>query len=65
MADDDGGGVRYLAGVLRDGMGRYLALCSSDDLSDIELIRSLLPACFQTLLIPASNDWHAIERGEL
>src|SRR6202043_2046419 len=42
IADDDGGGVRYLAGVLRDGMGRYLSLCPYDDLSAIEQIRALL-----------------------
>ena len=64
-ADDEGGGVRYLTGVLRDGMGRYLSLCPSDDLSDIERIRMLLPLCSQALLIPTSDDWHALERGEL
>lgn len=65
VADDDGGGVRYMAGVLRDGMGRYLSLCPSDDLSDIERIRTLLPLCSQALLIATSDDWHALERGEL
>ncbi len=65
VADDDGGSVRYLAGVLRDGMGRYLYLCSSDDLSDIEQIRTLLPLCDQALLIATSDDWHALERGDL
>ncbi len=45
IADDNGGGVRYLAGVLRDGMGRYLSLCSSDGLSDAEIGRMLnMPA---------------------
>ena len=65
VADDDGGGVRYLAGILRDGMGRYLSLCLSDDLSDIERIRTLLPLCYQALLLPACDDWHALERGDL
>ena len=65
IAADDGGGVRYLAGVLRDGMGRYLYLCPLDDLSDIDQIRTLLPPSYQALLIPTSDDWHAIERGDL
>ena len=65
VADDDGGGVRYLAGVLRDGGGRYLCLSPSHDLSDIEQIRVLLPTCHQELLSPASDDWHAIGRGDL
>lgn len=65
IADDDDGGVRYLAGVLRDGMGRYLYLCPSDDLSAIEQIITLLPLSYQALLIPTSDDWCAIERGDL
>jgi hypothetical protein len=68
IADDDDGGVRYLAGVLRDGMGRYLYLLSlspSDDLSAIEQIRMLLPLSYQALLIPTFDDWRAIERGDL
>jgi hypothetical protein len=65
VADDISGGVRYLEGVLRDGMGRYLSLCLSDGLSDIERIRTLLPLCSQALLIPTSDDWQAIEQCEL
>jgi hypothetical protein len=65
IADDDGGGVRYLAGVLRDDMGRYLYLCPSGDLSDIDQIRRLLPLCYQALLLPACDDWYAIEPGDL
>jgi hypothetical protein len=65
IADDNGGGVRYLAGVLRDGMGRYLSLCPSVDLSDIDQIRTLLPLCYQALLLPVCDDWHAIEQGDL
>jgi hypothetical protein len=65
IIDDEGGGVRYLAGVIRDGMGRYLSLCSSNDVSDIEQIRMLLPLRYQTLLVLTSDDWHAIERGDL
>ena len=64
VAEDDGGGVRYLAGVLRDGMGRYLSLCPSDDLSAIERISTLLPLRSQALLIATSNDWHALEESE-
>lgn len=65
VVDEDCGGVRYLVGVLRDGVGRYLSLYPSDDLSDIERIRTLLPLCFQALLVPTSEDWYALERGEL
>jgi len=65
IADDDGRGVRYLAGVLRDGMGRYLSLCPLDDLSGIEQVRTLLPLCYQALLLPACDDWLAIEPGDL
>jgi hypothetical protein len=65
IADDNGGGVRYLAGVLRDGMGRYLSLCSSDGLYDIERIRTVLPLCSQALLLPECDDWQVIERGDL
>ena len=65
IIDDDGGSVRYLAGVLRDGMGRYLYLCPSDDLSNIEQFRTLLPFWHQALLLPACDDWHVLERGDL
>lgn len=65
IADDNGGGVRYLAGVLRDDMGSYLSLCLSDGLSAIERTRVLLPLCYQALLLPACDDWHAIGRGGL
>jgi hypothetical protein len=57
MADDNGGGVRYLMGVLRDGVGSYLSLYPLDGLSDIEQIRTLLPTCYQSLLSPVSDDW--------
>jgi hypothetical protein len=53
IPDDNGGGVRYLS------------LCSSDGLSDIERIRTVLPLCSQALLLPACDDWQAIERGDL
>lgn len=52
-------------GVLRDGVGSYLSLYPLDGLSDIEQIRTLLPACYQALLSPACDDWHAMERGGL
>jgi hypothetical protein len=65
IPDDNGGGVRYLAGVLRDGVGRYLSLCFSNGLSDIERIRMVLPLCSQALLLPTCDDWQAIERGDL
>jgi len=65
MADDNGGGVRYLMGVLRDSVGSYLSLYPLDGLSDIEHIRTLLPACYQALLSPACDDWRAVGQGGL
>ena len=64
IADDDGGGMRYLSGLLRDSMGRYLSICPSGRLFDIDQIRRLLPLHYQTLLLPTSDDWLAIKRGD-
>ncbi len=62
IIDDDGGGVRYLAGVLRDDAGRYLY--ASDDVTCIPQIRAYLPRRYHTLLLPECDDWHAMERGD-
>jgi hypothetical protein len=59
ITDDDGGGVRYLAGVMRDATGRYL--CKPDDLSDIVRMRAWLPLCYQTLLLPECEDWQSMK----
>jgi hypothetical protein len=59
ITDDDGGGVRYLEGVMRDATGRYL--CKPDNLSDIVRIRAWLPPRYQTLLLPDCEDWQVME----
>ena len=64
IVDDDGGGVRYLSGLLRDSMGRYLSPCPSGNLFDIEQIRRLLPLRYQILLLPTSDDWLAIKQAD-
>jgi hypothetical protein len=61
ITDDDGGDVRYLAGVTRVATGRYLDI--SDDLSDIVQMRVWLPLRYQTLLVPECEDWQSIECG--
>ena len=62
IADDDGGGVRYLAGVLRDSAGRYLY--ASGDVTCIPQIRTYLPLRYQALLLPECDDWQIMNRGE-
>ncbi len=63
IIDDEGESVRYLGGIVRDGLGRYLSLCLSDDLSTVDQIRAVLPLCYQDLLLPMSNDWLPLEGG--
>jgi hypothetical protein len=63
IVDDDGGGVRYLAGVLRDGAGRYLY--ASGDVTRLPQIRAYLPLCYHALLLPECDDWQAIEREDI
>ena len=63
VTDDHGGGVRYLAGVLRDGTGSYV--CLSSDLAYIAQVRTWLPAHHQALLLPDCDDWQAMERGDV
>ncbi len=60
ITDDDGGGVRYLAGVLRDDAGRYLY--ASGDVTCLPRIRAYLPLCYHTLLLPECDDWHVWEQ---
>ena len=62
IIDDDGGGIRYLAGVLRDAAGSYS--CASDDLTCVSQIQACLPPRYQALLLPDSNDWQAMESGQ-
>ena len=63
ISDDDGGGVRYLAGVLRDVTGRFQ--CKPDDLSDIVRMRAWLPLRYQTLLLPECEDWQSMKRDDM
>lgn len=63
VTDDHGGGVRYLAGVLRDGTGSYV--CLSNDLTNITQMRTWLPAHHQALLLPECDDWQVMERGDV
>ncbi len=63
VTDDHGGGVRYLAGVLRDGAGSYV--CLSNDLTNIAQVRTWLPAHHQALLLPDCDDWQVMEQGDV
>jgi len=59
ITDDDGGGIRYLMGILRDDTGRYL--CILNDPSKIVWIKAYLPLYYQALLLPECDDWQVIE----
>ena len=59
ITDDNGGGVRYLMGILRDDTGRYL--CIPDDPSDLVWMRAYLPLRYQALLLPECDDWQVME----
>lgn len=63
IADDNGGGVRYLVGVLRDDAGRYLF--ASGDVTSIPQIRAYLPSSYHALLFPERDDWQVMERDDL
>lgn len=60
VPDDEGGGVRYLAGLLRDDAGRYLY--ANSDLTGLAGVRSCLPSRDQELFLPESDDWRPMER---
>ena len=62
MTTDNGGGVRYLDGVLRDVDGSFVVACS--DLSALNAVAQCLPAAYQHLLTPDKNDWQIVARNE-
>ncbi len=63
IVDDDGRGVRYLAGALRDNAGSYLY--ASGDVTRIPQIRAYLPLYYHALLLPECDDWQAMEREDM
>lgn len=55
IIDDDGGGIRYLTGVLRSASGIYHV--AGDTLSILDEVMPILPENYQHLFIPECNDW--------
>ena len=62
MLPDHGGGIRYLNGVLREGDGSWVVICG--DLAAVESVANCLPATYQHLLTPDSDDWQPLERKQ-
>lgn len=60
IIDDDGGGIRYLPGVLRGASGIYHI--AGDTLFRLNTVRTMLPEHYRLLLVPECDDWQAIER---
>lgn len=60
IGDDNGGGIRYLGGVVRDGTGRYC--CPECDLTCFQRVRACLPLRDQELFLLESDDWYPLER---
>ena len=58
MISDHGGGVRYLNGVLRNGDGSWVV--ASGDLTALESVAHCLPAAYEHLLTPDSDDWYPL-----
>jgi hypothetical protein len=58
MLADQGGGVRYLNGVLRDVDGSWVVACG--DLAALESVAHCLPTVYQHLLTPDSDDWQPL-----
>lgn len=58
MPSNSGGGVRYLNGVLRDRDGAWVI--DGCDVAALNLVMHCLPAAYQHLLAPASDDWQII-----
>jgi hypothetical protein len=58
MICDQGGGVRYLNGVLRDGDGSWVV--AGAGLAALESMAHCLPAAYQHLLAPDSDDWYSL-----
>jgi hypothetical protein len=61
MISDQGGGVRYLNGVLRDVDGSWVVACGN--LATLDSVAHCLPAGYQHLLTPDSDDWQPL-RGK-
>lgn len=61
MLPDQGSGVRFLNGVLREVDGSWVVACG--DLAELESIASCLPAVYHHLLTPDSDDWQLL-RGK-
>ncbi len=55
---DSGGGVRYLNGVLRDMDGSWVI--NGCDVAALDIVAHCLPATYQLLLAPYSDDWQSI-----
>jgi hypothetical protein len=58
MLTDSSGGVHYLNGVLRERDGSWVAACG--DLAALERVEHCLPAMYQHLLTPDSDDWQTL-----
>ena len=59
MLTDSGGSIRYLNGVLRDRDGFWVVACC--DLAALDSVANCLPAMYQHLLTPDSDDWQNLE----
>lgn len=59
---DSGGSIRYLNGVLRDRDGFWVV--ASCDLAALDHVANCLPAVYQHLLTPDSDDWQNLEGKE-
>ena len=55
---DSDGSVRYLNGVLRDRDGFWVI--DGCDIAALDSVAHCLPAAYQHLLVPASNDWQSM-----
>lgn len=62
MLTDSSGGLRYLDGVLRDRDGCWIVACC--DLAALDTVVHCLPAVYQHLLTPDSDDWQHLEHLE-
>lgn len=62
MLPDPGGSVRYLNGVLKEMDGSWIVACG--DLAAVDSVANCLPAIYQHLLTPDSDDWHPLERKQ-
>ncbi len=58
MLTDSGGGVRYLNSVLRDIDGSWVV--EGCDVAALDIVAHCLPAAYQHLLAPDSDDWRTM-----